>query len=160
MSLEAPQPAPSRARFLFRQEHGCIDAATWRLHAGWIAAVAVALTVGWLLLRPYAQHDLKTEAFIRWVTVTAFTYVILYAFALILLAICYTMLSIKRLRDVRRPTALAGLVPLFVFFDASLHFLRAQTPDVIVLPYVIALDVVLAVIVVWTVAELGFRQGR
>ena len=160
MSLEAPQPAPSRVRFLFRQENGRIDAATWRIHAGWIAAVAAALTIGWVLLRPYAHHDLKTEAFIRWITVAAFTYVIVYAFALILLAICYTMLSIKRLRDLGRPTALAGLVPLFVFFAACLLFMRDQTPDVIVLPYVIALDLVLAIVVVWTVAELGFREGR
>ena len=160
MSLEGKARSPSRARFLFRQDAGRIDAATWRFHAGWIAAVAVALTVGWLLLRPYAQHDLKTEAFIRWGTVAAFTYVILYAFALILLAICYTMLSIKRLRDIGRPTALAGLVPLFVFLAASLLFIRDQTPDVIVLPYVIALDVVLAIVVAWTVVELGFRDSR
>ena len=160
MSLKGEAQPVSRARFLFRQEDGRIDAATWRVHAGWLAALAVALTLGWLLLRPYAHHDLATEAFIRWSTVAAFTYVIVYAFALILMAICYTMLSTKRLRDIGRPTGLAGLVPLFVLLAASLHFMRDQTPDVIVLPYVIALDVVLAVIVVWTVVELGFRESR
>ena len=160
MSLEGEAQPPSRARYLFRQENGRIGAATWRFHAGWIAAVTVALTVGWVLLRPYAQHDLKTEAFIRWITVAAFTYLILYAFALILLAICYTMLSIKRLRDLGQPTAFAGLVPLFVFLAACLLFMREQTPDVIVLPYVVALDVALAIVVVWTVVELGFRESR
>ena len=160
MSLEAPQSDRSRARFLFRQEDGRIEAGTWRLHAGWLVALAGVLTIGWLLLRPYAHHDLKTEVFIRWITVAAFAYVILYAFALILVAICYTMLSIKRLRDIARPTGLAGLVPLFVLFAASLHFMREQTPEVIVLPYVIALDVALAIVVVWTVVELGFRESR
>ena len=160
MSLDSREPTPSRARFLFRQEEGTVDAATWRFHAGWLAALAVAMTIGWLLLRPYAHHDLKTEAFIRWITVAAFTYLILYAFALILAAICYTMLSIKRLRDLGRPTSLAGAVPLFVLLAASLHFMRDQTPDVILLGYVIALDLTLAVAVAWTVVELGFRESR
>ena len=160
MSLNSREPTRSRARFLFKQEEGTVDAATWRFHAGWLAALAVAMTIGWLLLRPYAHHDLKTEAFIRWITVAAFTYLILYAFALILAAICYTMLSIKRLRDLGRPTGVAGLVPLAVLLVASLHFMREQTPDVILLGYVIALDVALAGVVVWTVIELGFRQRR
>ena len=151
---------PSRARFLFRQEEGTVDAATWRFHAVWLAALAAVMTVLWLWLRPYAHHDLKTESFIRWITVVAFTYLIVYSFALLLVAISYTMLSIKRLRDRRRWTGLAGTVPLFVLLAASLHFLRDQTPDVIVLPYVIMLDVVLAVVVVWTVIELGFGESR
>lgn len=137
-----------------------MDASTWRFHAGWLAALAVAMTIVWLLLRPYAHHDLNTEAFIRWSTVVAFSYLILYAFALILVAICYTMLSIKRLRDRRLPTGLAGLVPFLMLCAASLHFLRDQTPDVIVLPYVVALDVLLAVAVAWSVYELGLGASR
>lgn len=160
MSLEGGETTSSRARFLFRQEEGTVDAPTWRFHAGWLAALAIAMTIVWLVLRPYAHHDLNTEAFIRWITVAAFTYLIIYAFALILASICYTMLSIKRLRDLGRPTGLAGLVPLLVLLAASLHFMRDQTPDVVLLGYVIALDLALAVVVVWTVVELGFRETR
>ena len=148
----------SRGRFLFRQDQGRIDAATWRFHAGWLTALAVALTLVWLLLRPYAHVDLQTG--LRWITITAFTYLIVYSFALVLLAVCYTMLSIKRLRDRHRPTSLAGMVPLFVLLAASLHFMRDQTPDVIVLPYVIVLDAVLALVVAWTIIELGFGDSR
>ena len=96
----------------------------------------------------------------RWITVAAFTYVILYAFALILVAVCYTMLTTKRLRDRRRHIGLAGMIPLLILFAASLHFMRGQTPDVIVLPYVVTLDALLAMMVVWTVAELGFGGSR
>ena len=148
----------SRTRFLFRQDQGTIDASTWRLHASWLLALAVAMTLVWLLLRPYAHVDLKTG--LRWATVFAFTYLIAYAFALILAAICYTMLSIKRLRDLGLYTGLAGLVPLLVLFAASLHFMRAQTPDVIVLPYVVALDALLCLVTVATVARLGFGANR
>lgn len=150
----------SRARFLFRQDQGRVDAATWRFHAGWLAAVAVTMTVAWLVLRPYARHDLATEAFIQPVTIVAFGYLILYAFALILVAICYTMLSIKRLRDRSLPVGLAGAIPLLVLLAASLHFMRGQTPDVIALPYVIALDAGLAAAIVWTVWDLGFGASR
>ena len=148
----------SRTRFLFRQEDGTVDAGTWRFHAGWLAVTAIAMTLVWLLLRPYAHVDLKTG--LRWITVVAFTYLIAYAFTLILLAICYTMLSIKRLRDRRLYTGLAGLVPLFILLAASLHFMREQTPDVIVLPYVVALDALLGMIVAWTVMQLGFGASR
>lgn len=137
-----------------------MDAATWRFHAGWLAVVASALTVVWSFLRPYAHHDLKTEAFIAPKTVAAFGYLILYAFALILIAISYTMLTIKRLRDRGLPTGLAGAVPLLVLLAASLHFMRDQTPDVILLAYVVALDVVLAAVTVWTMIQLGTERGR
>lgn len=137
-----------------------MDAATWRFHAGWLAALALALTGVWLLLRPHAHHDLRTEAFIAPLTIVAYGYLVLYAFALILLAICYTMLTIKRLRDRHRPTGLAGAVPLLVLLAASLHFMREQTPDVILLAYVVALDAALAAAIAWTVVELGFDRGR
>ena len=162
MSLDASRTQAgrpdSRGRFLFRQEQGRIDAATWRLHAGWLAALVVAMTIGWLLLRPYAHVDLTTG--FRWLTVAAFTYLIVYAFALILVAICYTMLTIKRLRDRRRPTGLAGLLPFLVLCAASAHFLRDQTPDVVLLAYVIAIDVVVVIAAALSVVELGFGESR
>jgi hypothetical protein len=148
-----------RARFLFRTEAGTIDQRTWRFHAGWLAALAVGLTAIWTLLRPYAHHDLATSPFIVPMTIVAFTYLILFSFALILIAISYTMLSMKRLRALGQPTGLAGLVPLLALCAGSLHFLRDQTPDVITLWYVVALDVVLAAVVVATVYDLGFRRA-
>ena len=117
----------SRARFLFREEAGTIEAATWRFHAAWLAALAAVLTLVWWALRPYAHHDLATQAFLAPMTIVAYAYLIAYAFALILLAICYVMLTMKRFRALGAPAGLAGLVPLLALFAASAHFLRAQT---------------------------------
>ena len=150
----------SRLRFLFRQDQGRIGAMTWRLHAGWLAALTIGLTAIWLVLRPYAHHDLKTQAFIQPMTILAFAYLIVFSFVLILISVSYTMLSIKRMRDRLRPPGLAGLVPLFALMDGSLHFLRDQTPDVITIAYVVAMDVALAAIVVWTIVELGVLPSR
>ena len=147
----------SRARFLFREEAGTIDAATWRFHATWLAALAAVLTLVWWALRPYAHHDLATQAFLAPMTIVAYAYLIAYAFALILLAICYVMLTMKRFRALGAPAGLAGLVPLLALFAASAHFLRAQTPDVVALGYVVALDAALLAVAAWTIAELGVR---
>ena len=147
-----------RARFLFRTETGTIDAATWRFHTGWLAALVAALTAIWIVLRPYTYHDLATSTLIVPMTIVAFTYLIVYSFALLLIAICYTMLSMKRLRALGQPTGLAGLIPLLALCSGSLHFLRDQTPDVITIWYVVALDVVLASVVAATLYDLGFRH--
>jgi hypothetical protein len=159
-ALRAPAPWQARARFLFRSEDGVVDAPTWRFHVVWLALLLTGLTAGWLVLRPLTRHDLATSAFIAPGTVAAFTYLVLYAFAVLLVAVSYTMLSIKRLRARALPTGLAGLVPLLSLLAASLHFLHAQTPDVVGLPYVVLLDGALLAAVGWTAVELGARTDR
>lgn len=149
-----------RARFLFRSEQGVIDAPTWRRHSAWLVALALALTAVWLALRPFAHHDLKTTAFLAPMTIVAFAYLIVYAFAVILIAICYTMLSTKRLRDRGEPTGLAGLVPLVALCAGALHFLQAKTPDAISQWYVVGLDALLLLVIVATIVDLGFRAGK
>ena len=160
--LHGGEPSSWRQRgtFLFRREDGIIDAATWRLHAGWLSALVGTLTVLWSALRPYAHHDLATSAFLAPLTILAFAYLVLYAFATLLIAVCYVMLSMKRFRDRGRYVGLAGLVPVLVLFAASLHFLRAQTPDVVSLWYVVALDAILVGTTAWTIIELGFKPSR
>ena len=147
-----------RAHFLFRQDYGVIDAPTWRLHTGWLAALTLVLTLLLVPLRPYTVHDLATTPFIAPMTILAYTYVITYSFAILAIAISFVMLSIKRLRDRGRPTGFAGMVPFLALLAASVHFLRPQVPDTISIWYAVALDVLLAVAVVVTVVELGFKE--
>ena len=147
----------ARARFLFRNEDGVIDAPTWRFHAIWLVLLLGVLTAIWSALRPYAHHDLAKTAFLAPMTIIAFTYLIVDAFAVILIAISFVMLSMKRCRDRGLPTGLAGLVPLLAFFAVSLHLARAQTPDVITIWYVACLDAAVAAATLWTAVELGIR---
>jgi uncharacterized membrane protein YhaH (DUF805 family) len=150
----------ARARFLFREESGVIDAPTWRRHVVWLAALLALLTAVWWVLSPYAHHDLATSAFLAPMTILAFGYLMIYAFAVLIIAVSYTMLSAKRLRDRRAPTGLAGLVPLLALCAGSLHFLQSKTPEAISYGYVVALDLALAAAALATIADLGFRPGR
>lgn len=146
-----------RAHFLFREDYGTIDAPTWRFHTAWLVLLAAVLTLLLVPLRPYTVHDLAKTPFLAPLTILAYGYVIVYSFAILAIAISYVMLSIKRLRDRGRPTGFAGMVPFVAFLAASLHFLRPQVPDAIPIWYAVALDALLAIAIVVTVVELGFR---
>jgi uncharacterized membrane protein YhaH (DUF805 family) len=149
-----------RRHFLFRNDQGMIDAPTWRANAGGLALAAAALTALWLALAPYTHHDLKTTAFIAPMTILAFAYLMVYAFAVLLIAISFTNLSAKRLRDLGRPTGLAGLVPLLALFSGAAHWLQPQVSDVIAIWYVVGLDVGLVAAIGWSVVEMGFSARR
>ena len=146
-----------RARFLFRDDFGVVNAATWRLHAAWLVGLLAVLTLLIVPLTPYMRHDLAKQPFFAPMTILAFTYVISYSFVVLSIAISYTMLSIKRLRDRGKPTALAGLVPFLVLLAGAAHFLQPIAADSISIWYVVLLDAMLAVAIVATIVELGFR---
>ena len=147
-------------RFLFRSDEGRIGAPVWRRNAALLTLVAVVLTAGWLTMAPYTHHDLKTTAFYAPLTIAAFVYLLLYAFAVMFLAISFTNLSAKRLRDRGEPAGLGGLVPLLALFAGAAHWLQPQVSDVISIWYVVGLDVALLAAAAWTVVDLGFREGR
>ena len=48
-------------------------------------------------------------------------------------------------------------MPRLPLCAGAAHSRRAQTPDVVALGYVVALDAALLTVVAWTVAELGVR---
>ena len=146
--------------FLFRSDQGRIDAPAWRRNALYLALITAVLTGGWLVMAPYTHHDLKTSVFFAPLTIAAFVYLLLYAFAVLLLAISFTNLSAKRLRDRGEPTGLGGLVPLLALFAGAAHWLQPQVSDVISIWYVVGLDVLLVAATGWTVVDLGFRDGR
>ncbi len=161
MNARTAAERAERRRFLFRSDEGVIDAPTWRFHAGWLAVLLLGLTLLWLGLRPYAHHDdLAHNAFLEPLTILAFAYLIVFTFIVLLIAVSFTMLSMKRLRDRGEPVGLGGLVPLLALFAGSLHFIQPQAPDVISWWYLVATDVALAAAVVWTVVDCGFRPSR
>ena len=146
-----------RANFLFREDFGTINAATWRFHAAWLFGLLVVLTLLLIPLTPYMRHDLATQPFFAPMTMVAYTYVISFSFVVLSIAISYTMLSIKRLRDRGKPTGLAVLVPFLALLAGAAHFLQPLVPDSISIWYVVAVDTLLAVAIVATIVELGFR---
>lgn len=144
--------------FLFRTDQGRIGRATWWRGTVPLAALAAAGTLGWRALSPYAHHDLSDSAFIAPLTIAAYLYLLVYAFALLLIGVCAYNLSAKRFRDRGLPAALAATLPLSLLFGAALVWFIPQSFDTIPAwagPVTIALVLAVAV---WNVVELGLRR--
>ncbi|MDB5570507.1 MAG: hypothetical protein JWN93_1690 [Hyphomicrobiales bacterium] len=146
-------------RFLYRSEEGVIDRRLWWLGLVPLASLLVVLTAIWLALAPWTGKGLDERAFLDPRTIAAYLFLMVYAFAVILITVCYVMLSMKRLRDRALPTGLAGALPLAALLDGALRWVQPQVPDV---PFwlVVVCDLVLVAVVAWTVFELGLRESR
>lgn len=149
-------------RFGFRTDHGRIDAKTWWQGTAFLGVPLAVLTLIWFLLAPFAHRDLASTPFLAWKTIAAFVYLMFYAFAVLLIAICHYNLSAKRWRDRGWPFpgALAGLLPLSALSTGAAHWLQPRLPEAMSYGYVVTLDAALAAIVVWNVVELGFFVAR
>lgn len=143
-------------RFLYRSDEGVLSRAAWWSGLVPLASLLVVLTVIWLLLAPWGQRGLDQRAFLDPRTIVTYLYLMLYTFAVILIAICYTNLSAKRFRARARPAGLAGLLPLAALFSGAAHWLYPRVAEV--MPYwtVVACDMALIGVIVWHVADLGF----
>ncbi len=154
-------PAPDRSfRYLFRTDRGRIDRATWWCGTLPLVALGAIMTGGWLLIRPFAHHDLATTPFLAIPTVAAFLYLAIFTFALILIAICEYNLSAKRFRDRGRAAAMAAVLPMAIFLTSTLIWFIPQSfgevPD---WTGPVALLMV-SIVVVWNVWDLGFGESR
>jgi uncharacterized membrane protein YhaH (DUF805 family) len=150
-----------RIRFLYRTEQGRIDRVVWLKGAGALTAVFAPFYLIWLALSPYTAHDLAKDPFFVPLTAVAYTFVIVYAFVIILIAVCYVNLSAKRFRDLGRewPVALAGLAPLIALIDGATHWLQPRVAEVMPIYWVWGVDAALVGVIGWTVYELGFKEA-
>ena len=146
--------------FLFRTDKGRVDRGTWLRATAPLAGLAMLATLGWILLRPYAHHDLATTRFLAPMTIAAYVYLLLYAFAVILLAVCEYNLSAKRFRDRGRPAALAGVLPASLLLGAALIWFIPRSFGAVPEWVGPAVLVVLVLIALWNLVELGLSPDR
>jgi uncharacterized membrane protein YhaH (DUF805 family) len=150
-----------RIRFLYRTELGHIDRVTWLKGAGALAAIIAPFFLIWMLLAPYTDHDLaRGDPFFVPMTAVAYGFVLIYAFAILLVAVSYVNLSAKRFRALghQAPVALAGLAPLVALIVGAVHWLQPRVAEVMPMFWVWGADAVLAAVVAWTIYELGLKQ--
>lgn len=149
-------------RFGFRTDEGQIDAKTWRHGTLFLAVPLAALVLIWRLWAPLARAEIEGATISPWETFAAYLYLIIFGFAVLLIAISHYNLSIKRWRDRgwRFPGALAGLLPLFALFSGAAHLVQPRVADVMPYWYVIAVDAALAAISAWNLVELGCLGER
>jgi len=147
-------------RFLYRSEEGVIDRRLWWLGVAPLASILFVMTAIWRVLEPHAQRGLDERAFLDPMTIVAYFYLALYAFAVIFAAVCFVMLSMKRLRDRGRPTGLAGALPLMALLAGAAHWLEPQVDGPVVSALAIISWIALGLALAWTIIEMGVLSGR
>lgn len=154
-------PSSERIAFLYRTEQGRVDRTTWVRGAAGLAAVLAPLTLIWLALSPYTEHDLAKTPFFVWQTVAAYAYLAVYALAVLLISASWVNLSAKRFRALGRPAplGLAGMLPLAALLAGAAHWLQPRVAEVMPRWYVSIFDVALVAVAAWSLLELGYRRG-
>ena len=146
-------------RFLFQEDSGTVDRGTWWRGFSMIALPLVLMTAIWLALSgnamaPVADNIPQPSGW----TALAHIYLLLYAVAILLAAICYYNLGAKRLRARKQTPALAGLLPLAALLAGAAHWVAPRVGDALPFWTATAFDLVALAILVWNVAEMGVRK--
>ena len=149
-----------RFRFLYRQGEGVIDRREWLLASWPPLAIALAMTIVWLVIAPRQARDLSRESLVDLSVVATFAYLVVYAFALLLCAVAEYFVSAKRFADRGRPPTLAGLAPFSLFLAAAANWYQPRSEGAMAPWLTCAFDAAALAVVVWTIAELGFARGR
>jgi uncharacterized membrane protein YhaH (DUF805 family) len=153
-------PTRPSASFLYRTDQGRIDAKTWVYGSLWLGAIFALMTIAAVLLTPYMKHDLAASPFFAWSVIAAYVYIVIYVFALILIAICFYNLSAKRWRDRAKPSALAGLLPFFALLAGAAHWLYPQMGGDVPAWSVAVIDSAFVGFLIWTIVELGVLPSK
>ena len=143
-------------RFLYREDRGRISRAVWWRGILPLAGFVIVSTVIWELVKPYAVPDLATAPLMDIAVVLAYLVLAVYAFTMILAAVCYYNVCAKRFRDRGRRGLWAAVLPLGVLLAGALDWLIPQSLGDVPAWWAPVASVVLLVLVVWNVLDLGF----
>jgi uncharacterized membrane protein YhaH (DUF805 family) len=146
--------------FLYRQDEGRIDRATYWRAAAPVLLVLAAMTAIWIAVMPRGARDLAHEAFFDGRVAATYLYALIFALALLIGAVMLYFLGAKRLRDVGRPPWLAGFPFLALFFDGALRWAAARSEGALGEGALFVADVIAIAAVVWAVIDMGLRRGR
>ncbi len=155
--MDATQPS---ARFLYRTDQGLIGTHLWWKGVWPLGILFAVLTAGAIFSKPFMKHDLATSPFFAWSVFAAYLYIVVYVFALILIAICFYNLSAKRWRDRGKPSALAGLLPFVALLSGAAHWLYPQMGGQIPAWSLATIDGAFVLLLIWTIVELGLMPSR
>jgi uncharacterized membrane protein YhaH (DUF805 family) len=152
-------PVPPTFSFLFRSDEGRIGRTTWWRGTALLAGPLLLFTIGWAALSPFAHRGLDERGLIDLPTLAAYVYLLLYAFAILLIAVSFYNLCAKRWRDRGRPASLAGLLPFAVLIAGAAHWLVPRSEGQVPISIAIALDLLALAVAAWALIELGCVAG-
>jgi len=146
-------------RFLYREAEGAIGPGLWARASALPVGVALALSLLAWIVAP-GPRDLGSQPFFSLTIVAVHAYLLVYGFALMLLAVMQYFVSAKRFNDLGLPPALAGLAPFALLLAGAAAWFQPRSEGLLpgwgVWPfYALAVGVV-----VWNVAALGFSPRR
>ena len=146
--------------FLYREADGRIGPGLWARASAAPVGVAAAMTLLAWAVAP-GPRDLGAQPFFSFSIFAVHAYLLVYGFALILLAVAQYFVSAKRFADLGKSPGLAGLAPFCLLLAGAAGWFQPRSegamPEWAVYPfYALALGVV-----AWNVVELGFvRRSR
>ena len=144
-----------RLRFLFRTEQGRIGRQDWLQGAALLAAPLALLTAGWFAIEPFATRTLDEKAaLIDPMAIAAYGYAIVFAFLIMVAAASFTLLSMKRLREIGLPTMLGGIAPLTIFVDGAMHWMQPRVADAMSRGWVWGFDALAISAIAWTIWQM------
>ncbi len=146
-------------RFLFRTDKGVVSREVWWLGTALTGAVAFVTTMIWFAIAPMATSDLSRRGLIDPTAIGVYAYLIAYAFVVMLCGICWYNLSAKRFRDLGLAPSLAGLPLVLALFAGAAHWTSPRLPDMVPFWSPWLLDAALAVVIAWTIYQLGFQSS-
>ena len=142
-------------RFLYREAEGTIGPGLWARASVAPLAIAIAMTALAWAVAP-GPRDLKTQPFISVSIVAVHAYLLLYGFALIVLAVAQYFVSAKRFNDLGLPSGLAGLAPFSLLLAGAATWYQPRSeglmPAWALWPFYLFALAVFA----WNVWQLGF----
>jgi uncharacterized membrane protein YhaH (DUF805 family) len=141
--------------FLFQNYEGRIGRRVWRSGTLVLAAILVPLTLIWMLVAPATHRDLSKPELLDAEALGAFLFLVIFAFAVILIGVSWTNLSAKRFRAIGRPAAFAAALPFASFLAGAAHWFQPRASDVFPGWALIFIDMALAAIALWSFYELG-----
>lgn len=147
-------------RFLFRTDEGEIGADAWWSGVAILACLLAPLTLIWMALQPYAHRGLDERAFLDPLTIAAYVYLLAYAGAVMLIAVCYANLSAKRMRARGRWPGLGAMLPLMALLAGAAHWLYPKAEGAFPFWMVVLCDAALIGVALWHIADLGFARTR
>ena len=142
--------------FLYRTDQGRIDRGAWLNGALPLIMLMLPLTMILREALQFANRPLSERAFYDLPTIAANSFILVYALAMLLIAISWVNLGAKRFRDRGRPAplALAGLLPLAMFAAAAAHWLQPRVAEIMPRWSVTAADALVIAVALWTLAEM------
>jgi len=144
--------------FLFQNYEGRIGRRVWRSGALLLAAILLPLTLIWIFIAPATHRDLSRPELLDADAFLAFVFLVIFAFAVILIAVSWTNLSAKRFRARGRPAAFGAALPFAAFIDGAAHWLQPNASDAFPDWALILIDIALAAVALWSFYELGLAN--